>query len=1117
MRRPLSSSLLAAAALSLLPITFASAQQTFANFTSIDLRPRTVFDDRPEDCPPCFNCNLDDFTCHQFANCSKASGKCICPPGFGGDDCSTPLCGSLADRDRAPRAGDTCDCNDGWTGINCNLCKTDNACNAFMPEGKGGVCYQQGLMVKENYQMCDITNKKILQQLKGKVPQATFACNADREECNFQFWVDEKESFYCALDTCVWDVQMEANRNTTKYTCENISCACVPGRMLCGESGSVDIGEFLEESIKGPASFATIATEGGSKDDGSVFSEPAMNDLISSIFGDKSIFLSCNAGECLYKTEVPGYERPIKKINTPLIAGIIAGCALFVVAVILLVWYLTRRSAARGGYGPIHISDDEEDENARLLAGHNPAGLYFQNVSYRLNGKQILAGIEGAVHPGQLMAIMGASGAGKTTFLDILARKNKRGVVDGDIYVNGEFIPDDEFKSVIGFVDQEDTMLATLTVHETILDSAKLRLPREMSVQAKEQRVEDVERQLGIYHIRNQIIGSEEGQRGISGGEKRRVGIACELVTSPSILFLDEPTSGLDAYNAFNVVECLVNLVRNYNRTVVFTIHQPRSNIVALFDQLVLLARGRMVYSGPLPSCQSYFDSLGFSCPPGFNIADYLVDLTMHAGTPHTPIDEDSSLFAAPLGLRTSASSAIAVKSIPSVSNLSNHDDPSPASPSEERRSLLRPSEERQSLLRPKGKRRTSIRALQERQLFTRKKQRADDVASTPRTDDEGSMADPNEEPQQWLRLSKQHGLPPPQILDDPDHLPPPASGGTGTNLDMLVASFTSSDVAAALHEDIYAAIDSATAANTPTADGALTPNGSGLGYAKIKGFRKVGYLGQTAILSVRTWRNLYRNPMLMLTHYAIAIVLAVFLGFLFYGLTDDIKGFQNRLGLFFFLLALFGFSTLTTLTVFHPERLLFVRERAKGYYYPISYFTAKVIFDIVPLRLIPPLIMGAIVYPMTGLVPQWAEFLRFILFLVLFNLAAAAMCLFIGVIIHNPGVANLIGSLVMLFSLLFGGFLLNHETIPGALRWLQSLSIFHYGFEGLIVNEVVTLSLVDHKYGLDIEVPGAAILSSFGFNTQALWDDCIGLAVICGAFIVVTYLAMHVMLIEKR
>lgn len=145
------------------------------------------YNDRPADCPPCFNCNLDDFVCHQFANCTQSSGKCACPHGFGGEDCSEPLCGSLADgNNRLPRQGHECACKDGWEGINCNVCKTDLACNAMMPEGSDGVCFREGVVVKENHQICDITNRKILDQLKEKKPQATFSCNAEREECNFQ-------------------------------------------------------------------------------------------------------------------------------------------------------------------------------------------------------------------------------------------------------------------------------------------------------------------------------------------------------------------------------------------------------------------------------------------------------------------------------------------------------------------------------------------------------------------------------------------------------------------------------------------------------------------------------------------------------------------------------------------------------------------------------------------------------------------------------------------------------------------------------------------------------------------------------------------------------------------
>lgn len=414
-----------------------------------------------------------------------------------------------------------------------------------MPEGKDGVCHKQGVVVNENFQMCNITNRKILDQLKEEKPQATFSCNAEHETCNFQFWVDQKESFYCALDTCTWSAKNDYDRNTTKYQCENIKCKCIPGRMLCGEEGSIDIGDFLVEEIKGPASFSSLSTEGGSSKDGSKFEEPAMNDLIKSVFGDESIQLDCRSGECLYKTDVPGYRRPVKEINTPLIASVIAGCSLFVVALILIVAFLSRRAYYRK-HGAIHLSDDSDDESSKLMADHKPAALQFENISYHLNGKQILSGIQGVAPPGQIMAIMGASGAGKTTFLDILARKNKRGVVEGDCYVNGEKILDNEYRNVIGFVDQEDTMLPTLTVHETILTSALLRLPADMGISVKEQRVFEVEKQLGIYHIKDQLIGSEEGSgRGISGGEKRRVGIACELVTSPSILFLDEPTSGL--------------------------------------------------------------------------------------------------------------------------------------------------------------------------------------------------------------------------------------------------------------------------------------------------------------------------------------------------------------------------------------------------------------------------------------------------------------------------------------------------------------------------------------------------------------------------------------------
>ncbi|KAJ6262287.1 hypothetical protein Dda_3094 [Drechslerella dactyloides] len=1048
---------------------------------------------KPKD-PSCFDCHLPVYQCKQFAPCNSYNARCDCPAGFGGDDCGEPECGALSDgRERYLRPkGEECKCKDGWDGINCNLCTTDDACAPMMMDGITGKCYKGGLTVKENFQMCRVTNipneemltyrvwvdKKIQDQLGDQIAEVTFSCNKDKETCNFQFWVDKEESFYCSLDKCNFDMDFTPASNISHYNCENIQCKCIPDRMMCGKDGSIDLTEFLDMEIKGPAEFSCTTSYDpvDKKTDGCSFSEPNMNELISDVFGDRSILLDCRSAECVPNFLIPGYTRPQKQINKALIAGAISGSLVTLAAVIGLLWFL-RRKGKQTGLGQIYLGSDD-DESSKLITEHKPASLHFEDISYTVNGKQILTGVHGAVSPGQVMAIMGASGAGKTTFLDILARKNKRGTVGGKILVNGLAVSDDEYRDVIGFVDQEDTCMPTLTVYETILNSALLRLPRDMDFQSKKQRVVEVMSQLGVLGIQDSLIGSEEGERGISGGERRRVSIACELVTSPAILFLDEPTSGLDAYNAYNVVECLVSLAQNYNRTIVFTIHQPRSNIAALFDQLVLLAKGRMVYSGEFKSCQDYFADLGYPCPPGFNIADFLVDLTMHASHKRT------------------------VPSEAAASNTTTGEANGAAGPSSSAA-----GGESETPTRPKNKvttrrRNNSVRDRQERALFTRKSsglgQGADDVslASVP-DESEALLGDPDREDDAGLLAG--------------------SSTREQTDLDVLIAAYLNSTASQQIHESITKIV---LAANNPDENGGSTgvdARADRLGTSPLAGFKRIGWFEQFYIVSSRTWKNLYRNPMLMLTHYAIPIVLAVLCGFLFYGISDDIAGFQNRMGLFFFVLAVFGFSALTSLHAFSAERLLFVRERANGYYSPITYFASKVVFDILPLRLLPPIILGAIVYPMVGLLPEWGAFFKFILVLVLFNLATATLCLFIGIVVKDTGIANLVGSLVMLFSLLMAGLLLNHDKIPAAARWLQVLSIFHYGFEALIVNEVTTLQLIDRKYGLDISVPGATILTTFGFNNQAYWGDVVGLGVFAGVFLVLGYAGMHFLLVERR
>lgn len=164
-------------------------------------------------------------------------------------------------------------------------------------------------------------------------------------------------------------------------------------------------------------------------------------------------------------------------------------------------------------------------------------------------------------------------------------RSSGNGRVEGEILVNGRKRDYDKFRQQSAYVLQEDCFFPELTVKETITLSAMLRLPRSMSKEEKEERVNSVIAELGLNLVVDTYVGNDM-LRGVSGGERKRVNIGTELVTNPSLIFLDEPTTGLDSFNAHNVVKTLLTLSRA-GRSVVATIHQPNSKIVQMFDMLV--------------------------------------------------------------------------------------------------------------------------------------------------------------------------------------------------------------------------------------------------------------------------------------------------------------------------------------------------------------------------------------------------------------------------------------------------------------------------------------------------------------------------------------------------
>jgi len=267
----------------------------------------------------------------------------------------------------------------------------------------------------------------------------------------------------------------------------------------------------------------------------------------------------------------------------------------------------------------------------------HPIQLHFSNLSFYVpvprrkrkelgDWRPILTNVSGTFNPGSITAIMGSSGAGKTTLLNVLAGR-AQGKIEGDILLNGHRREEaGTLEKFQVYVMQDDIMLASQTAEEMLLFSANLRLPRSFTPEQRATRVKDVLAELNIVKCKDTRVGAPGVKRGVSGGERKRISVGTELVINPSLVFLDEPTSGLDSFTAEVVISTMRKLAQN-GRTVICTIHQPNSQIFALFDQLILMAKGQMTYFGPVAKAVDHFTNVGYPLPPLTNPADFYIKL----------------------------------------------------------------------------------------------------------------------------------------------------------------------------------------------------------------------------------------------------------------------------------------------------------------------------------------------------------------------------------------------------------------------------------------------------------------------------------------------------------
>uniref|UniRef100_I1NPJ5 ABC transporter domain-containing protein n=2 Tax=Oryza glaberrima TaxID=4538 RepID=I1NPJ5_ORYGL len=304
-----------------------------------------------------------------------------------------------------------------------------------------------------------------------------------------------------------------------------------------------------------------------------------------------------------------------------------------------------------------HIADQNSGINSAdssasrkgMVLPFAPLSISFNDVRYSVDMPEamkaqgitedrllLLKGVSGSFRPGVLTALMGVSGAGKTTLMDVLAGRKTGGYIEGDIRISGYPKKQETFARISGYCEQNDIHSPHVTVYESLVFSAWLRLPSEVDSEARKMFIEEVMDLVELTSLRGALVGLP-GVSGLSTEQRKRLTIAVELVANPSIIFMDEPTSGLDARAAAIVMRTVRNTV-NTGRTVVCTIHQPSIDIFEAFDELFLMKRGgEEIYVGPVGQNSSklieYFEGIdGVSrIKDGYNPATWMLEVTSSA------------------------------------------------------------------------------------------------------------------------------------------------------------------------------------------------------------------------------------------------------------------------------------------------------------------------------------------------------------------------------------------------------------------------------------------------------------------------------------------------------
>ncbi|KAG1689826.1 hypothetical protein DVH05_001860 [Phytophthora capsici] len=559
--------------------------------------------------------------------------------------------------------------------------------------------------------------------------------------------------------------------------------------------------------------------------------------------------------------------------------------------------------------------------------------------------KVILNNVSGSAKPGELLVIMGPSGAGKSSLLDCISGRNSG--VEGDILLNGQ----QATKRMASYVMQDDLFYETLTVKEHLTFQAKLRMGKTYTKEQYLKRVDEVMEELGLMKCRDTLIGGES-LRGISGGERKRLSFATEILTNPSILFADEPTSGLDSFMAETVIKQLQQIARD-GRTVLATIHQPSSEVFAIFDQLYLLSDGSPVYQGKANESVDYFTSLGYPCPPQINPSDY---------------------FMRQLVVIDKATDQVGV---------------------------------------------ARVEALKE----------------------------------EWRKHVKL------------EHL---------ESISMLQSE------------------------------------------QQLENSR-VNLLTQVSVLAQRNILRFLRDGFALRVPFIQNLFLSVIVGLIYFQLDLDQKGIQNFTGAFFFMVTNQIVVTANPVFVSVPMELALIsREYKAGLYHLFSWFLSKNVSEL-PMQILLPIVFFVPIYFLIGIGHGFDVFIYLQIVLILINSCAIGLAYMVSCLVPRVDIAPLIGMVLIMPFMLFGGLLINSDDCPDYFVWIQYISPIKYGYEAVMKifwNAVDSISCDTINCTART---GQEVLESYSMISRSALGDSLLLVLLNVAFRAIAFIAIWMRLRQKK